>query len=128
LAGRGKGEGTGRELDSSWREATVEKRLEFALVHGVVDFIEEDTEEARAKLPRPLDVIEGPLMDGMRVVGDLFGSGRMFLPQVVKSARVMKRAVAYLLPSMEEEKKRLGDTTAKAKVLLATVKDHVHDI
>src|SRR5258705_195350 len=104
LAGRVKGEGTRRELDLSWREATVEKRLEFALVHGVVDFIEEDTEEARAKLPRPLDVIEGPLMDGMRVVGDLFGSGRMFLPQVVKSARALKRAVAYLEPYMEDEK------------------------
>ena len=79
-----------------WREAPVEKRLEHALVHGIVDFVEEDTEEARAERARPLDVIEGPLMDGMRVVGDLFGSGRMFLPQVVKSARAMKRAVAYL--------------------------------
>src|SRR5215210_155779 len=93
-----KGEGTKRELDLSWREAPVEKRLEYALVHGVVDFIEADTEEAREKLPRPLDVIEGPLMQGMQVVGDLFGSGRMFLPQVVKSARAMKRAVAYLEP------------------------------
>jgi 5-methyltetrahydrofolate--homocysteine methyltransferase len=125
LAGRVKGEGTRRELDLSWREATVEKRLEFALVHGVVDFIEEDTEEARAKLPRPLDVIEGPLMDGMRVVGDLFGSGRMFLPQVVKSARAMKRAVAYLEPYMEDEK---AGGSAQGKVVLATVKGDVHDI
>ncbi len=125
LAGRVKGEGTRRELDLSWREAPVEKRLEFALVHGVVDFIEEDTEEARAKLPRPLDVIEGPLMDGMRVVGDLFGSGRMFLPQVVKSARAMKRAVAYLEPYMEDEK---AGGSAQGKVVLATVKGDVHDI
>jgi 5-methyltetrahydrofolate--homocysteine methyltransferase len=125
LASRVKGEGTRRELDLSWREATVEKRLEFALVHGVVDFIEEDTEEARAKLPRPLDVIEGPLMDGMRVVGDLFGSGRMFLPQVVKSARAMKRAVAYLEPYMEDEK---AGGSAQGKVVLATVKGDVHDI
>ena len=98
------GEGTKRELDLSWREAPVEERLSYALVHGIVDFIEEDTEEARQKLPRPLDVIEGPLMDGMSVVGDLFGSGKMFLPQVVKSARAMKRAVAYLEPYMEAEK------------------------
>src|SRR5258705_13464755 len=126
LASRVKGEGTRRELDLSWRETTVEKRLEFALVPGVVDFIEEDTEEARAKLPRPLDVIEGPLMDGMRVVGDLFGSGRMFLPQVVKSARAMKRAVAYLEPYMEDEKD--GTHGAQGEVLLATVKGDVHDI
>src|SRR3954452_22812786 len=103
IADRMRGEGTRRELDLRWREATVEKRLEHALVHGIVDFVEADTEEARTQLPRPLDVIEGPLMDGMRVVGDLFGSGRMFLPQVVKSARVMKRAVAYLQPFMEDE-------------------------
>ncbi len=125
LASRVKGEGKRRELDLTWREATVEKRLEYALVHGVVDFIEEDTEEARAKLPRPLDVIEGPLMDGMRVVGDLFGSGRMFLPQVVKSARAMKRAVAYLEPYMEDEK---AGGSAQGKVVLATVKGDVHDI
>ena len=104
FAERVRGEGKKSELDLSWREAPVEKRLEHALVHGIVDFIEEDAEEARQKLPRPLDVIEGPLMDGMKVVGDLFGAGKMFLPQVVKSARVMKRAVAYLEPFMEEEK------------------------
>jgi 5-methyltetrahydrofolate--homocysteine methyltransferase len=125
LAERVKGEGTRRELDLSWREAPVEKRLEYALVHGVVDYIEEDTEEARAARPRPLDVIEGPLMDGMRVVGDLFGSGRMFLPQVVKSARAMKRAVAYLEPFMEDEKQ---GGSAQGKVVLATVKGDVHDI
>jgi 5-methyltetrahydrofolate--homocysteine methyltransferase len=127
IADRVRGEGTRRELDLGWREGTVEKRLEHALVHGIVDFVEDDTEEARQKLPRPLDVIEGPLMDGMRVVGDLFGSGRMFLPQVVKSARVMKRAVAYLQPFMEDEK---GEDVraAQGKVLLATVKGDVHDI
>src|SRR5256885_1908878 len=125
LAGRVKGEGTRRELDLSWRDAPVGKRLEYALVHGVVDYIEADTEEARRALPRPLDVIEGPLMDGMRVVGDLFGSGRMFLPQVVKSARAMKRAVAYLEPYMEDEK---AGGRAQGKVVLATVKGDVHDI
>jgi len=126
IAERVRGEGTKRELDLSWREAPVEKRLEHALVHGIVDFVEADAEEARQQLPRPLDVIEGPLMDGMRVVGDLFGSGRMFLPQVVKSARVMKRAVAYLQPYMEAER---GDLrSAQGKVLLATVKGDVHDI
>ena len=98
------GGATERELDLSWREAPVQDRLAHALVHGVVDFIEEDTEEARAAAGRPLDVIEGPLMDGMKIVGDLFGSGKMFLPQVVKSARAMKRAVAYLEPFMEAEK------------------------
>ncbi|HKG09719.1 MAG TPA: vitamin B12 dependent-methionine synthase activation domain-containing protein, partial [Gaiellaceae bacterium] len=122
------GEGTKREVDLSWREAPVEKRLEYALVHGVVDFIEADTEEAREKLPRPLDVIEGPLMQGMQVVGDLFGSGRMFLPQVVKSARAMKRAVAYLEPYMEAEKAENGAGRAQGKVVLATVKGDVHDI
>jgi 5-methyltetrahydrofolate--homocysteine methyltransferase len=104
LADRVKGSGTKRELDLTWREKPVEERLAHALVHGVVDFIEPDTEEARQKLPRPLDVIEGPLMDGMKIVGDLFGAGKMFLPQVVKSARAMKRAVAYLEPYMEAEK------------------------
>jgi len=129
-----KGEGTKRELDLSWREAPVGKRLEFALVHGVVDFIEEDTEEARQQAARPLDVIEGPLMDGMQIVGDLFGAGKMFLPQVVKSARAMKRAVAYLEPFMEAEKEealRLGlaDTSrTQGKIVLATVKGDVHDI
>jgi 5-methyltetrahydrofolate--homocysteine methyltransferase len=126
LAGRVRGEGTKRELDLSWRETAVGKRLEHALVHGIVDFVEEDTEEARVVAERPLDVIEGPLMDGMRVVGDLFGSGRMFLPQVVKSARVMKRAVAYLQPYMEDEQD--GKHGSQGKVLLATVKGDVHDI
>jgi 5-methyltetrahydrofolate--homocysteine methyltransferase len=124
-ASRVKGEGTRRELDLSWRETTVEKRLEHALVHGIVDFIEEDAEEARQKLPRPLDVIEGPLMAGMQVVGDLFGAGKMFLPQVVKSARAMKRAVAYLEPFMADEK---DSGRVQGKVVLATVKGDVHDI
>jgi len=126
IADRMRGAGTRRELDLRWREATVEKRLEHALVHGIVDFVEADTEEARTQLPRPLDVIEGPLMDGMRIVGDLFGSGRMFLPQVVKSARVMKRAVAYLQPFMEDEQD--GQREPQARVVLATVKGDVHDI
>jgi 5-methyltetrahydrofolate--homocysteine methyltransferase len=125
LAERVKGEGSARERDLSWREAPVEQRLAHALVHGIVDFIEADTEEVRLARERPLDVIEGPLMDGMRIVGDLFGSGRMFLPQVVKSARAMKRAVAYLEPFMEEEK---AGGSAQGKVLLATVKGDVHDI
>ena len=119
------GGGTKRELDLSWREAPVEERLAHALVHGVVDFIEEDTEEARAASARPLDVIEGPLMDGMKIVGDLFGSGKMFLPQVVKSARAMKRAVGYLEPYMEAEK---TERSSAARVVLATVKGDVHDI
>ncbi|HZG36919.1 MAG TPA: methionine synthase [Gaiellaceae bacterium] len=124
-----RGEGTRREIDLSWREAPVAKRLEHALVHGIVDFVEADTEEARQQSERPLDVIEGPLMDGMKVVGDLFGSGRMFLPQVVKSARAMKRAVAYLEPYMEEEKERTGGVRREqGKVVLATVKGDVHDI
>ena len=128
-ASRVEGEGTKRERDLAWREATVEERLSHALVHGIVDFIEEDTEEARQKHARPLDVIEGPLMDGMKIVGDLFGSGKMFLPQVVKSARAMKRAVAYLEPYMEAEK-AAGDgrRRAQGKVVLATVKGDVHDI
>ncbi|GIE38392.1 5-methyltetrahydrofolate--homocysteine methyltransferase [Actinoplanes lobatus] len=120
------GSGAKREVDLSWREAPVEERLSHALVHGIVDFIEADTEEARLKLPRPLDVIEGPLMTGMGVVGDLFGSGKMFLPQVVKSARVMKRSVAYLLPFMEDEKE--AGSRGQGKVVLATVKGDVHDI
>jgi 5-methyltetrahydrofolate--homocysteine methyltransferase len=125
-----KGQGKKKELDHAWRDAPVEQRLSHALVHGIVDFIEKDTEEARAKSARPLEVIEGPLMDGMRVVGDLFGAGKMFLPQVVKSARAMKRAVAYLLPFMEEERARLGEQAKKSatKVLMATVKGDVHDI
>jgi 5-methyltetrahydrofolate--homocysteine methyltransferase len=122
-----RGEGTRREVDLSWREAPVEERLSYALVHGVTDFIEDDTEEARRRAARPLDVIEGPLMDGMKVVGDLFGSGRMFLPQVVKSARAMKRAVAYLEPYMEEEKAG-GNGRAQGRLVLATVKGDVHDI
>ena len=127
-AGRVKGEATRREVDLSWREAPVEERLSYALVHGVVDYIEEDTEEARQQLDRPLDVIEGPLMAGMGIVGDLFGSGKMFLPPVVKSARAMKRAVAYLEPFMEEEKERTGLSRAQGKIVLATVKGDVHDI
>jgi 5-methyltetrahydrofolate--homocysteine methyltransferase len=127
-AGRVKGEATRREVDLSWREAPVEERLSYALVHGVVDYIEEDAEEARQQLDRPLDVIEGPLMAGMGIVGDLFGSGKMFLPQVVKSARAMKRAVAYLEPFMEEEKERSGLGRAQGKIVLATVKGDVHDI
>jgi 5-methyltetrahydrofolate--homocysteine methyltransferase len=126
LASRVQGEATKRELDLSWREAPVRERLSYALVHGIVDFIEEDTEEARHEAVRPLDVIEGPLMDGMKIVGDLFGAGKMFLPQVVKSARAMKRAVAYLEPYMEQEKD--GTTRAQAKVVMATVKGDVHDI
>src|SRR3954466_14282207 len=125
IAERFRGEGTKRELDLGWREAPVEKRLAVALVHGIVDFVEDDTEEARRTAARPLDVIEGPLMDGMRVVGDLFGSGRMFLPQVVKSARARKRAVAYLEPFMEDEQE---GGSAQGKVVLATVKGDVHDI
>ena len=135
-----KGDGKKRELDLTWREGSVEVRLSHALVHGIVDFIEADVEEARAKYARPLEIIEGPLMDGMKVVGDLFGAGKMFLPQVVKSARAMKRAVAYLEPFMEKEKKRLAgqvgqagqtgkvERSGKGKVVLATVKGDVHDI
>ena len=129
LAETVKGEGRKQEHDMAWREASVEKRLAHALIHGVIDFIEADVEEARLKLPRPLDVIEGPLMDGMKVVGDLFGAGKMFLPQVVKSARVMKKAVAYLLPYMEEEKRKAGTTSrSPGKIVMATVKGDVHDI
>jgi 5-methyltetrahydrofolate--homocysteine methyltransferase len=124
---RGSGEAQ-KKSDPKWREAPVEERLRHALVHGITDFVIDDTEEARRRAARPLDVIEGPLMDGMNVVGDLFGAGKMFLPQVVKSARVMKAAVGHLIPFMEEEKQRLGDTSAKGKVLMATVKGDVHDI
>ncbi|HEY5616910.1 MAG TPA: homocysteine S-methyltransferase family protein, partial [Vicinamibacterales bacterium] len=124
-----KGVAARKEHDLSWRAAAVERRLAHALVHGIIDFLEEDVEEARQKLPRPLDVIEGPLMDGMKIVGDLFGAGKMFLPQVVKSARAMKKAVAYLLPYMEEEKRR-GMTSGRSsgKIVMATVKGDVHDI
>ena len=118
--------------DLAWRNAAVEERLKHALVKGIDAFVDADTEEARQKYPRPLDIIEGPLMDGMRVVGDLFGAGKMFLPQVVKSARVMKKSVAYLTPFMEAEKQRLAATgaatRANGRVLLATVKGDVHDI
>jgi 5-methyltetrahydrofolate--homocysteine methyltransferase len=126
LARRYEGATVEREEDLAWRDATVGKRLEHALVHGIVDFVEEDVEEARRAAGRPLDVIEGPLMDGMRVVGDLFGSGRMFLPQVVKSARAMKRAVAYLEPFMEAEKEE--PARSAGRIVLATVKGDVHDI
>ena len=125
LAESVKGSGMKREIDLSWREAPVEERIAHALVHGIVDYIEVDTEEARKKRRRPLDVIEGPLMDGMKIVGDLFGAGKMFLPQVVKSARAMKQAVAYLTPFMEEEQ---SESSSQGKVLLATVKGDVHDI
>lgn len=120
--------GKKRVVDTAWREAPVEKRLSHALIKGIDAYIEDDTEEARQKFERPLEVIEGPLMDGMRVVGDLFGQGKMFLPQVVKSARAMKKAVAYLTPFMEEEELRRGETSSKARVLMATVKGDVHDI
>ena len=120
--------GKKQEKDLSWRENPVEKRLAHALIRGIVDFIDVDVEEARQKYPAPLRVIEGPLMDGMNIVGDLFGEGKMFLPQVVKSARVMKKAVAYLTPYIEAEKAASGASSAKGKVLLATVKGDVHDI
>ena len=124
------GEAQKREVDLSWREKPVDERLIHALVHGIGTYIDQDTEEARAKAARPLHVIEGPLMAGMNVVGDLFGAGKMFLPQVVKSARVMKQAVAYLMPFMEKEKEELGLAQGEpaGKVLLATVKGDVHDI
>jgi 5-methyltetrahydrofolate--homocysteine methyltransferase len=114
--------------DLAWRDLSFDKRLEHSLVHGIVEFIEQDVEEARRALPRPLDVIEGPLMNGMRVVGDLFGAGQMFLPQVVKSARVMKKAVTCLLPYFDEEEARSKVKGQRSKVLLATVKGDVHDI
>jgi len=126
LADKYKGAGARvQEKDAAWRDASVEKRLEYALVNGVTDYIEIDVEEARVNSARPLDVIEGPLMAGMNVVGDLFGAGKMFLPQVVKSARVMKQAVAYLMPFMEKEK---DARSSAGKILLATVKGDVHDI
>jgi 5-methyltetrahydrofolate--homocysteine methyltransferase len=130
LAERYKGQtGETREKDLAWRDAPVEKRLEHALVAGITEFIDVDVEEARQKAAVPLDVIEGPLMAGMNVVGDLFGSGKMFLPQVVKSARVMKQAVAYLMPFMEAEKLKSGITRkTNGKILMATVKGDVHDI
>ena len=124
----------GKEIkkDDAWRNTSVEERLKHALVNGITDFIDADTEEARQAYPRPLNVIEGPLMDGMSVVGDLFGAGKMFLPQVVKSARVMKKSVAYLLPFIEEEKSQAPEEVIEqsggTKILLATVKGDVHDI
>ena len=126
LAETVKGAGQKRQVDLRWRESSVEDRLSHALVHGVVDFIEPDVEEARQLSKRPLDVIEGPLMGGMKVVGDLFGAGKMFLPQVVKSARAMKKAVAYLQPFMEAD--QLNGTASAPKIVIATVKGDVHDI
>ena len=134
-----KAKGKAEVKDEAWRNNSVEERLKHSLVNGITDYIDADTEEARQKYPRPLDVIEGPLMDGMNVVGDLFGSGKMFLPQVVKSARVMKKSVAVLTPYIEAEKelRRQAHITAgtkneegagAAKILLATVKGDVHDI
>ncbi len=124
--------GTGKakeEKAEEWREASVEERISHALVKGIVTYIEDDTEEARQKLARPLDVIEGPLMNGMKIVGELFGAGKMFLPQVVKSARVMKKAVAYLTPFMEKEKEDANEAIeAQTKMVIATVKGDVHDI
>jgi 5-methyltetrahydrofolate--homocysteine methyltransferase len=126
VADQAKSQGKGKERDLSWREAPVAERMEHSLVHGLDEFIVEDTEEARKLAARPLDVIEGPLMDGMNRVGDLFGAGKMFLPQVVKSARVMKRAVAYLQPYLEAEKSGVARTNGT--ILMATVKGDVHDI
>ncbi len=120
--------GKKREENLAWRESAVEERLAHALVHGITDFIETDAEEARVKLGRPLAVIEGPLMAGMNHVGDLFGAGKMFLPQVVKSARAMKKAVAYLEPFMDKERAISGASAAKGKIVMATVKGDVHDI
>jgi 5-methyltetrahydrofolate--homocysteine methyltransferase len=117
-----------QSLEDGWRQGTVEERLSHALVKGIVDYIEQDTEEARKKYQRPIAVIEGPLMNGMNIVGDLFGSGKMFLPQVVKSARVMKKSVAYLLPYMEAEKQATGNHKAQGRIVMATVKGDVHDI
>lgn len=124
-----KGKGKVQVKDEAWRNGTVEERLAHALVKGLIEYIDQDTEEARIKYGSPLTVIEGPLMDGMNIVGDLFGSGKMFLPQVVKSARVMKKSVAYLLPFLEAEKLKKGGQSRNAgKILLATVKGDVHDI
>ncbi len=126
FAGGVTGAGQKREVDLVWRDAGVDARLSHALVHGIVEFIEADVEEARQQHTRPLDVIEGPLMDGMKIVGDLFGAGKMFLPQVVKSARAMKKAVVYLQPFMESEQD--GGRTSQGTIVLATVKGDVHDI
>src|SRR5213076_305717 len=126
LAERVKAKGKAPVTDESWRKQPVQERLKHALVKGITDHIDADTEEARSQYKRPLDVIEGPLMAGMSVVGDLFGAGKMFLPQVVKSARVMKKAVAYLLPFMEAEKH--AGAKPQARIVMATVKGDVHDI
>ncbi len=128
LAENFKGGGKAQVEDLEWRKGTVQERLTHALVRGITTFIIEDTEEARLQAKFPVEVIEGPLMTGMNVVGDLFGAGKMFLPQVVKSARVMKQAVAHLIPYIEAEKLRSGDTSTKGKILMATVKGDVHDI
>ena len=133
IAEQFKGDGK-TEVNLAWRELPVRQRLTHSLVHGITQFIDEDTEECRLAADKPIQVIEGPLMDGMNVVGDLFGEGKMFLPQVVKSARVMKQAVAHLIPFIEAEKAAAiarGDATAsrsQAKVVIATVKGDVHDI
>ena len=117
------------KADLSWRKASIEERLSYSLKEGIIDYIDEDTEVARKKYDRPINIIEGPLMDGMNIVGDLFGSGKMFLPQVVKSARVMKKAVAYLVPYIDKEKKEMGlENVSNGRILLATVKGDVHDI
>src|ERR1700726_1951063 len=115
-----------KEADLAWREWPVEQRLSHALVHGITDFIETDVEEARLAAERPLHVIEGPLMGGMNIVGDLFGAGKMFLPQVVKSARVMKKAVGHLIPFMEQESESMREPTGR--IVMATVRGDVHDI
>ena len=129
FANTAKGDGPARGADLAWRDSRVNDRIAHALVHGIIDYLDADVDEARRAMPRPLDVIEGPLMNGMRIVGELFGSGKMFLPQVVKSARAMKRAVACLLPYMEEETRgRSNGKGQRSKVVLATVKGDVHDI
>ncbi|MBE3072943.1 MAG: methionine synthase, partial [Acidobacteria bacterium] len=128
FAGTVTGTASRKDADLAWRNASVDARLAHALVHGLLDFIEQDVEEALQRFPRPIDVIEGPLMDGMKTVGDLFGAGKMFLPQVVKSARAMKQAVACLRPHMDAEQARTGEVTTRGRIVLATVKGDVHDI
>jgi 5-methyltetrahydrofolate--homocysteine methyltransferase len=128
VADQAKGQSQAKKADLTWRQGPVHERLQHALVHGIADFVVEDTEEARHLFDRPIEVIEGPLMQGMNVVGDLFGAGKMFLPQVVKSARVMKRAVAHLIPYIEAEKAQNPESRAKGKIVMATVKGDVHDI
>jgi 5-methyltetrahydrofolate--homocysteine methyltransferase len=128
FAERVRGKGRKRELDLAWREGSVETRLSHALVHGITDFVEADVEEARQKYAKPLEVIEGPLMEGMKIVGDRFGAGKMFLPQVVKSARAMKKAVAYLEPFLDAEKQVAAEAASHGKIVVATVKGDVHDI